>query len=188
MVKPDNKEGWANFRSKVQLVLKALSTIEVTVPAGAASAAAAALEGLAADKSSNGARAGDVMQIANGSSSRSSGSGAQGEGEDSQQLTVGYLSSHKLFGLQLRDAMFRRNFLVQVLIMLQSLTVAGKGQDVVLKGQQATEAEELQKEVGDWGGLCCMLQGSLGSMMPANMLTFVKRDHCTALRPCSTQA
>jgi hypothetical protein len=155
MVKPDNKDGWSNFRSKVQVVLKALSSIDVTVPAGAASTAAAAAGavaagGAAAGKVSNGVGRGDAMDVDNSTSSSSSST--QGGGEDSLQLTVGYLSSHKLFGLQLRDATFRRNFLVQVLIMLQSLTIAGKGQDVVLKGQQATEAEELQKEVRVDGG------------------------------------
>lgn len=42
--------------------------------------------------------------------------------------SVKYLSSSRLLKLQLRDASFRRHFLLQVLIFLHSVRVLGKGQ------------------------------------------------------------
>jgi hypothetical protein len=44
-----------------------------------------------------------------------------------------YLSSYKLFGLQLADSAFRRGFLVQVLILLRTLLLPGKQPTDTLK-------------------------------------------------------
>eukprot|EP00878_Enallax_costatus_P014700 GHUV01015376.1.p1 GENE.GHUV01015376.1~~GHUV01015376.1.p1 ORF type:complete len:684 (+),score=141.22 GHUV01015376.1:514-2565(+) len=58
-----------------------------------------------------------------------------------------YLSSYKLFGLQLTDSAFRRDFLVQVLIMLRTLLIPGKVPADTLKPKQRMEAVELEKQV-----------------------------------------
>jgi hypothetical protein len=52
-------------------------------------------------------------QVAAGASGSGGGGDAAG-GSGSGEGTVGYLSSPQLFGLQLRDATFRRDLLVQV--------------------------------------------------------------------------
>lgn len=52
-------------------------------------------------------------------------------------ITVKYLSSPRLMGLQLADAPLRRQFLVQALIFLQACRVPGKSRSTGLKAKQA---------------------------------------------------
>lgn len=59
---------------------------------------------------------------------------------------VQYMVSKKLFGLQLRDATFRRHFLVQCLILLQSLRKPPRSESP-LKGKLLTDADEVQTRV-----------------------------------------
>ena len=63
----------------------------------------------------------------------SSMSGAAGEQEG---LTVSYLSSPKLLHLQLRDAGFRRHFLVQCLVLLQACSRKSIGRQDTFKIKQ----------------------------------------------------
>lgn len=53
-------------------------------------------------------------------SSREEGAAAEGEGGGGGGASVKYLSSSRLMGLQLRDATFRRHFLVQCLVLMQA--------------------------------------------------------------------
>lgn len=93
----------AKFVADVRTVLGALATQPAQVAAGAAGSltrGAAQLPGTG--KNSGG------MEVDGGA--RAAGNGRGGVSES----TVGYLSSPQLFGLQLRDATFRRDLLVQV--------------------------------------------------------------------------
>ncbi len=59
-------------------------------------------------------------------------------------ITVKYLSSPRLMGLQLADAPLRRQFLVQALIFLQACRVPGKNRGAGLKPKQADDADALE--------------------------------------------
>lgn len=49
---------------------------------------------------------------------------------------VKYLSSSRLLALQLRDAAFRQDFMLQVLVFLQSVRILSKGVSKSLKPKQ----------------------------------------------------
>jgi len=57
--------------------------------------------------------------VASGTINSADGGDAAG-GYGQEELTVKYLSSPKLLNLEIRDAGFRRHFLVQCLILLQA--------------------------------------------------------------------
>jgi len=121
-------DAWSKFVADVRTVLGALATQPAQVAAGASAAAA-------------GGGGGDgAMQVDGGSAAAAA---AAGDGES----TVGYLSSPQLFGLQLRDATFRRNLLVQVLVLLQAVQAPVKAQDPPLRPKQVPEAQALEGEV-----------------------------------------
>ena len=56
--------------------------------------------------------------------------------EASEELTVKYLNSARLLGLQLKDAALRRHFLLQALILLQALRMPTKADQQGLKPKQ----------------------------------------------------
>ncbi|GBF99688.1 hypothetical protein Rsub_12382 [Raphidocelis subcapitata] len=78
-------------------------------------------------------------QVAAGATGAAGAGGGEG--------TVGYLSSPQLFGLQLRDATFRRALLVQVLVLLQAVQGPVKAADPTLRAKQQPEAAALEAEV-----------------------------------------
>jgi hypothetical protein len=61
-------------------------------------------------------------------------------------MTVKYLSSSRLFGLQLRDAAFRRQFLVQCAALLHFVSKPG-AKDRVPAGGKYEGLEELSNKV-----------------------------------------
>ncbi|KAK9864677.1 hypothetical protein WJX84_002944 [Apatococcus fuscideae] len=67
--------------------------------------------------------------------------------EGSDDLTVKYLSSARLLGLQLKDAALRRHFLLQALILLQALRMPTKSEQQGLKPKQLVEADALEPEL-----------------------------------------
>ena len=52
---------------------------------------------------------------------------AGADSSDGGGISVKYLSSSRLMGLQLRDATFRRHFLLQCLILMQARAHLGRG-------------------------------------------------------------
>ncbi|KAI8468971.1 MAG: THO complex subunit 1 transcription elongation factor-domain-containing protein [Monoraphidium minutum] len=125
-VAPDT---WAKFVADVRTVLAALAAQPAQVAAGA---------GLSGGGGGGGVGGGS-MEVDGGK-----GGGGGGAGGES---TVGYLSSPQLFGLQLRDATFRRDLLVQVLILLHAVQAPVKPADASLKSKQVPEAQALEAEV-----------------------------------------
>jgi hypothetical protein len=85
----------------VRTVLGALATQPAQVAAGAGSGR-------------GGSGGGGDAGIDGGASMEVDGTGGDDGGGGGGEGTVGYLSSPQLFGLQLRDATFRRDLLVQV--------------------------------------------------------------------------
>jgi hypothetical protein len=108
---------WRRFRADVASVLDALERRPVTVAAGGVPGAAAAAT---------------VGGGAGAGASAAAGAGGTGAGS--------YLSSYRLFGLQLRDASFRRAFLVQTLIALQALREPLKPQEGLAGGLSSSSA------------------------------------------------
>ncbi len=84
----------------VRTVLGALAAQPAQVAAGAAT-------GTAVAGADGGGGGGGAMEV-------EAAGGAKGVPVGGGESTVGYLSSPQLFGLQLRDAAFRRDLLVQV--------------------------------------------------------------------------
>lgn len=129
-------DNWNNFRKGLSAVLTELARSPATVAAvrtadlAQPGAAAAAGTGAAA---AAGAAAAQQQQ--------------QRNHQQQQSATQCYLSSYKLFGLQLADSSFRRGFLVQVLVMLRCLLLPGKQPTDTLKPKQRMEAVELEKQV-----------------------------------------
>lgn len=78
----------------------------------------------------------------------SSGGAASGGHPEGQVGEVGvqYLSSASLFGLQLRDATFRRQWLTQVLVLIHSLNYPGK-QEIFKGGKPPSDLAPLEKKV-----------------------------------------
>jgi hypothetical protein len=94
-------DNWANFKKGLAAVLTELARSPATVAAVRTADAAAAAAGAAPGAAAAGTAAAE----------------AGGGGHQAVQLqgaTQCYLSSYKLFGLQLADSAFRRGFLVQV--------------------------------------------------------------------------
>lgn len=155
VVVPDT---WAKFVSDVRVVLGALATQPAQVAAGAAgSATMAAPDSTQLDGGVNGVGGGD-------------GGGGGGEG------TVGYLSSPQLFGLQLRDATFRRDLLVQVLILLHAVQNPVK-QEPPLRTKQLQEAQALE------GAVITALEATpeAGKAFAAAVLSCLRREDAWVL-------
>ncbi|KAK9827255.1 hypothetical protein WJX81_004028 [Elliptochloris bilobata] len=70
----------------------------------------------------------------------------RGAGSSASELgiTVKYLSSPRLMGLQLSDASLRRHFLVQALIFLQACRVPGRNRNSGLRPKQVDDVNSLE--------------------------------------------
>ncbi|KIY92118.1 hypothetical protein MNEG_15845 [Monoraphidium neglectum] len=125
-------DAWAKFVADVRTVLGALATQPAQVAAGAGSGR-------------GGSGPGGDTRVGGAASMEVDGMGDEDSGSGGGEGTVGYLSSPQLFGLQLRDATFRRDLLV--LILLQAVQVPVKSQDPTLRAKQVPEAQALEGEV-----------------------------------------
>ncbi|GAX80221.1 hypothetical protein CEUSTIGMA_g7659.t1 [Chlamydomonas eustigma] len=122
---------WNRFKDDLSTILNAFSTLPITVPATGITAGASVSssssvgnKGASLQRNSGGKGSSSSMDV-DGSSSHGHGGAVVaiqgGGGGESSATTVKYLTSSKLFGLQMRDATFRRHFLVQVSIQLHFL-------------------------------------------------------------------
>ncbi|KAF8055936.1 hypothetical protein HT031_006575 [Scenedesmus sp. PABB004] len=127
---------WATFKRQLGTVLEELARAPATVPAARVAAPATGSGGDAAAAAGGGGAANGGGEAVGATSDAGGGAG-----------TAAYLSSYRLFGLQLTDSSFRRDFLVQVLIALRTLLMPGKVPADSLKPKQRIEALALEKEV-----------------------------------------
>lgn len=111
-------DAWAKFVADARAVLAALAAQPAQVAAG-------------------------VGGSGGGAGGSSGGGGADGGGSGG---TVGYLASPQLFGLQLRDATFRRALLVQLLVALQAVRSPVRAADPPLRAKQQPEAAALEAD------------------------------------------
>ncbi|WIA41510.1 hypothetical protein OEZ86_008881 [Tetradesmus obliquus] len=126
---------WSIFKKQLTAVLEELAKAPATVPAARTAAAAAPAAASSAAQAS--------LEAASEAAAAVAAAAADDEGDGTQC----YLSSWRLFGLQLTDSSFRRDFLVQVLIVLRSLLLPGKVPAEGLKPKQRLEALALEEQV-----------------------------------------
>ncbi|PRW33147.1 THO complex subunit 1 [Chlorella sorokiniana] len=82
-----------------------------------------------------------------GESAPGGSSAADGGGADGQGASVKYLSSSRLMGLQLRDATFRRHFLLQCLILMQWCERPRQKDKTGLRSKPLEDLQELRMKV-----------------------------------------
>jgi len=124
-------EAWTTLCERLEAVLQVFANIVSTEPAAAADATdaaeLAAAAGSAAEVGAEGGRA--PMSVE-----------AQADAVGREVYFAKFLTSPKLLQLQLRDAYFRRHFLVQLLIFLQTVSTERKGAPSLSPSQQEAAA------------------------------------------------
>ncbi|KXZ50415.1 hypothetical protein GPECTOR_16g589 [Gonium pectorale] len=108
--------------SDVGLVLDAFKSIQNPVAATGPWVAARGVGGAGGGRAAGGAGGSEAMDVDGGGK----GEAAEGGGSSGGGAGARYLTSSRLFGLQLRDCTFRRHFLLQCLALLQYIEQPSK--------------------------------------------------------------